>query len=170
MASLSLFVSTPPGALAFELPGKPEAQPRPGFRGFGRYNPKRQILERTRATIKKLVQPLCRGDVPLFQRHRVLAVELVFHMPRPRSHISSSGGLLQKFQLKLEDCLPRRKVDVDNLCKFILDAMIGPVYLDDCQIVKLCCLKLNDDVGACEGRTEIKVTEIVNKNQLTLRN
>ena len=46
--------------------------------------------------------------------------------------------------------------------------MTGPVYWDDSQIVELVILKMNDNEGSCEGRTEVKVTEIVNMEQLTL--
>ena len=168
MTSLKLYVPTPPAAVAFELAGNPQAQPRPGFSGFKRYNPKKKQLLQTRQKIVDLMQPLGRGNSPFFPAACFVSVELVFHVARPRSHVSSKGSLIAKWASKLEDCIPRRKIDVDNLSKFILDAMVGPMYTDDCQVVKLSCLKLNDNEGSCEGRTEVKVIQIGDKNQLAL--
>lgn len=171
MATLKLFVSSAPAAFAFELPGKPEAQPRPGG-SCRRYNPKKQLMLRARDKISALAGPLSThaggDDNPLFPRPGHLAVELVFHMPRPRKHMSSTGQLLEKIRDRFHFAFPRPKVDVDNLAKFILDAMTGPVYWDDSQIVELVILKMNDNEGSCEGRTEVKVTEIANMEQLTL--
>lgn len=62
----------------------------------------------------------------------------------------------------------RRRVDVDNLAKFTLDAMNGTVYTDDVQVVRLVVTKVYDNKDDCSGRTEVKVTAIKNTQQLKL--
>lgn len=52
-----------------------------------------------------------------------------------------------------------KTVDVDNLSKFILDAMNEVVYKDDKTCVKLVASKLYDSEGMCNGRTEVVVTK-----------
>ena len=48
-------------------------------------------------------------------------------------------------EVSLKFYLPtRRRVDLDNLSKAVLDAMNQTVYLDDCQIVKLTIEKIFD--------------------------
>ena len=51
----------------------------------------------------------------------------------------------------------KRKIDVDNLSKFIMDAMNGPMYNDDSQVVKLVAMKIYDDNNDCKGRTTVTI-------------
>ena len=48
--------------------------------------------------------------------------------------------------------------DIDNLAKFVLDALNGLLYTDDRQVVKLLVYKLLDNQGECEGRTVVEVS------------
>ena len=173
MASLQLYVSSRPAALAFELSNKPEAQPRPGSRQNCRYNPKKALLLGARDKIANLIEsfspPNHRRNVPLFPEPHFLSVEVVFHWPRPRSHMARGGSsVLGRIDSQFEKCFPKKKDDVDNLAKFILDAMTGPVYSDDSQVAKLTVIKVHDNEDTCEGRTEVKITEIVSLDQLTM--
>ena len=171
MSSLTLFTAAQPMALSFQIQGRPESKPSVAFRGRQRYNPKRAKMLATRDTVSNLVSSLPGGDGPVFVRSKYLYVDLVFHFPRPRSHLRRNSnrlvvlrdGLLQS----LKSLIPSTKVDLDNLAKFILDAMTGPVYEDDSQIVKLSITKLFDNESNCEGRTEVKVIEIHTVAQLT---
>ena len=49
------------------------------------------------------------------------------------------------------------KPDIDNLAKFVLDAVKGILYTDDKQIVDLHMHKLRDSAGLCNGRVGIAV-------------
>ena len=118
MATLKYLFLSAPAAFAFELPGEPEAQPRPG--GSCRwYNPKKQLMLCARKKVAALAGPLSThrsgDDFPLFPLPGHLAVELVFHMSRPRKHMLSTGKLLQKICDRFHFAFPRPKVDVDNL-------------------------------------------------------
>ena len=165
MASLVCYVSTEPAVLSFEVAGRPESQSRPAGT-VRRFNLKKARITAIRACIEKLFTSLSVSS-PRFPKSTFLSVEIIFHMPRPREHMSN-GTIRSRFFQMLADQLPKRKIDVDNLSKLMMDAMIGPVYADDRQVVHLSCWKVNDNVGECNGRTEVKVTQIVHENQLTL--
>lgn len=49
-----------------------------------------------------------------------------------------------------------QRPDIDNLAKFVLDALNGVVYKDDEQIVKLVTYKLIDNQDPRDGRTVVK--------------
>jgi Holliday junction resolvase RusA-like endonuclease len=49
----------------------------------------------------------------------------------------------------------KKKPDVDNLAKFVLDALTGLLYRDDEQVVKLSAIKLIDTEEPFGGRTVI---------------
>jgi Holliday junction resolvase RusA-like endonuclease len=73
-----------------------------------------------------------------------IRMTLHFYMPRPKSHYRNHqpgrGRLKQNAPM-----LVQRKVDVDNLAKFVLDSLNGILYEDDHQIVSLYCSKCYDD-------------------------
>lgn len=69
-----------------------------------------------------------------------LEVELEFTMPRAKSHFGSG-----KNSNILKPSAPKchlQKPDLDNLVKFVLDAMNGHFYKDDSQIVSIKCSKI----------------------------
>lgn len=43
-----------------------------------------------------------------------------------------------------------QRPDIDNLCKGVLDALNGVAFIDDAQIIKLCCEKNFSDVENIE--------------------
>ena len=51
--------------------------------------------------------------------------------------------------------------DVDNLSKFVLDALNGLVYHDDRQVVKLVAIKLQDNNSFCRGGTRVVVSRFL---------
>ena len=156
-------------ALSFRLDGKPEAQPRPSFgRNRNFYNPKSSKLKQTREILSKLVESLP-GGTPVFGK-RYLYVELIFHMPRPQCQLCKNGDQIvvrQSVLQTLKTMVPRKKVDADNLVKFILDAMTGPLYADDAQAIRLTVTKVMDNEGKCQGHTDVKIIEINSIDQLT---
>ena len=95
-----------------------------------------------------------------------LAVRLRFRMPRPKSHFRTG-----KFSRVLRSDAPKfhtRTPDVDNLAKFVLDALNGTFYVDDAQIVQLDAAKdyasaedcASDHEAARAGATHIEITQI----------
>ena len=59
-------------------------------------------------------------------------VEVVFILPRPKSHWSSKGGLKPSAPRH-----PTTRPDVDKLERAVLDALKGVVLGDDAQVVRL---------------------------------
>jgi len=79
-----------------------------------------------------------------------LKVQLVFSFPRPQVHFTHSGDLRPGAPVYYD-----RVADVDNLVKFALDAMIGYVYIDDCQVMELHAVKRYSE--GRQGRTTVSV-------------
>jgi len=79
-----------------------------------------------------------------------ILIRIDFYFKRPKSHFTSKG--------ELSRFAPReytKKPDIDNLIKFVLDALNGHLYVDDAQVISLAARKLyaeNDGI-------EIRVTE-----------
>ena len=57
----------------------------------------------------------------------------------------------------LEETMVPIKPDVDNLSKFLLDALTGVLFDDDAQVVELRMFKIRDSVGLCNGRVALDV-------------
>jgi Endodeoxyribonuclease RusA len=106
-----------------------------------------------------------------------IRMTLHFYMPRPKSHYRNHQP--GKGRLKHNaPMLVQRKVDVDNLAKFVLDSLNGILYEDDHQIVSLCCSKCyhDDDDDDDENNNalltlpfETEVTENCGKTVLWLQ-
>ena len=64
-----------------------------------------------------------------------LTINLQFYFKRPKSHYRTGrySNEMKKSAPKVNTCIP----DVDNLSKFVLDAMNAVFYLDDKQVVEL---------------------------------
>lgn len=68
-----------------------------------------------------------------------LKIFLQFYFPRPKNHFRTG-----KYSNELKKTAPQihmKMPDIDNLAKFILDAMNGYFYEDDRQVVELSCHK-----------------------------
>ena len=83
-----------------------------------------------------------------------IKLKATFYMPRPKSHYRTG-----KFVSALKDTAPMWHTgtpDIDNLLKFIMDALNGITYKDDSQIALLYAEKIYDE----NPRTEIRMEEI----------
>ena len=92
-----------------------------------------------------------------------LSITLEFYLPRPNRDFVACDrprGIIKPAAMARSS--PPTGPDVDNLAKFVLDAMTGVVYPDDKQVVKLVCLKVRDNEGACHGRTKVHVEHCPN--------
>jgi Holliday junction resolvase RusA-like endonuclease len=109
----------------FEVAGRPLHKKR-AARGKNNncYNPSRSEEKEFASVVKDIfVERL--GRVPTFQRTLALTVDVRFLFPDRGSSIFATA-------------------DIDNLCKFVLDALNGILYNDDRQIVTLNSSKLFD--------------------------
>jgi Holliday junction resolvase RusA-like endonuclease len=85
-----------------------------------------------------------------------LALTICYFMPRPKQHYGTG-----KNAGKLKDNAPiwcSKKPDLDNLVKFLTDAMNKIFFYDDSQICKLTAMKIYDE----KPRTEILIEELNN--------
>jgi Holliday junction resolvase RusA-like endonuclease len=80
------------------------------------------------------------NDMPLEKMTKPIKCILNFYCKRPKSHYKTG-----KNSHLLKDTSPKYNTnnkDLDNMVKFILDALNGKLYVDDCQIVEISCRKL----------------------------
>ena len=83
-----------------------------------------------------------------------ISLSLSFYMPRPKHHYRTG-----KFHHLLKDGSPTLhivKPDIDNLSKFVMDALQGIIWDDDCYIYSLEARKVYSD----KPRTEIEYWQI----------
>lgn len=115
----------------FRANGLPKGQPRP--RAFVRGNRAAVYNPSTAEGWKSSVALACR-EIEGALMHFPLSVSLTFFMPRPKSHIRTTGALKPSAPVYIHDGKP----DADNLAKAVLDALTGiRAWLDDDQVCEL---------------------------------
>ena len=104
-------------------------------------------------------------DPIVFPGGLVLAVTVWFYMQRPNDHFVGRRRAPGNLSMRITQNLPwyqsSRGPDIDNLAKFVLDAMTHRVYKDDGQVVKLVAYMPHDNHACCMGRTIIQVQPIL---------
>lgn len=108
--------------------------------------------------VKRTLKDACPGM--LFFTGTPVRVEVGFYFPRPKHHFKKGFVTRCKEALTYFGFLqttPATGPDIDNLAKFVLDAMNGIVYEDDRQVVELLASKHKDSNDTMDGRTVIKV-------------
>ena len=100
---------------------------------------------------------LVRGHVPDVPFAGPLVVNAVFRMPRPRTHFRT--GRFAHERKPTAPTFHTSTPDVDNLAKFVLDAMNGHFFVDDSQIVELRCHKVYAD--GHDGSTAIRIRSVI---------
>ena len=121
----------------------PTAQKRPRVTRFVTYDPSKKDKV---AFLKTIFDQL--PKIPL---STALGLTITFNFERPKSHFNRKGILLPS-----SPKLHTKKPDIDNLIKFVLDALNGHLYVDDSQVVSILATKQY----APESCIEIKVVEI----------
>lgn len=80
-----------------------------------------------------------------------------FYLYRPKKdfidQVRAPGNLKADVRNQFMPSIP----DIDNLAKFVLDALNKVLYQDDKQIVKLTCYKLRDNHDLCLGSTRFTI-------------
>jgi Holliday junction resolvase RusA-like endonuclease len=84
---------------------------------------------------------------------------LQFHCKRPRTHFRSG-----KYAHVMKNTAPKYNVnnkDLDNMVKFVLDALNDKLYTDDSLIFQIECKKLYVNDAESSGHIYAKFTEVV---------
>ena len=96
-------------------------------------------------------------ELPTDKMTKPLKCKLHFYCKRPKSHYKSG-----KKSNELKDSAPKYNTnnkDLDNMVKFILDALNDKLYTDDCLIIEINCIKSYSDG---DGYIYVKFEEIDN--------
>lgn len=113
--------------LVFEVPGEPRGKGRPRFTRDGHA----YTDSETRAYEKKIMA-FYRQQLRDFQWSdgAFVSVEVTAVYPIPKSATKASLAAIQAGRI-----LPKRKPDIDNVLKVVLDSLNGIAYKDDSQVV-----------------------------------
>lgn len=112
---------------------------RPRFRRIGKrfmtYTPpKTQVFEDVIA--EKFRKQYPAGIIPFPDEPIEMSLEFIFEMPRSWSN-------KKKEQFEGKRCINRKKPDIDNCMKSVMDALNGLAYTDDSQVTDVChCKKI----------------------------
>lgn len=119
--------------IAFEVPGEPRGKGRPRFTRDG--HP--YTDSETRAYEKKIIA-YYRQQLKDFRwpDSSYIAVEVTAFYPIPKSSTKASIAGMQAGRI-----LPKRKPDIDNVLKIVLDSLNGIAYKDDAQVVRVTGIK-----------------------------
>lgn len=138
-------------------PTQPQSRPHVHTRGRNIivYNPNRQQQAAMRAVIRQALG-IERGT-NAFAPNTGLHASIIFHMRRPSRHFSGGVRRLDRIKENCQGQMPHTGIpDLDNMVKFVSDAMQGILYSDDSAIYSLTTKKIYDNNDQCDGRTEIK--------------
>ena len=130
---LSSNADRPSAHVEFELFTRPIPQARHRHRngGKGTYDPcSEQKQEFVRQALQVCAQP------PVADRAKPFRCSLEFCFARPKSHYLKSGRLRKGAR-----ALATGRPDVDNLIKFVFDALNGVYFVDDAQCVQVAASK-----------------------------
>ena len=153
--------------LQLHIPMCPISKPSVSY-GPGRGGPRGWFRCYVNTSVKKKMQQFhthvlaegnARGFVKIPRRMPV-EMRVWFYLKRPESDFVGrrrGEGRLRPEALSLEETMVPIKPDVDNLSKFLLDALTGVLFDDDAQVVELRMFKIRDSVGLCNGRVALDV-------------
>ena len=156
MAANQVVDLTKPDVVKIYVPGKPQSNLRPAHWKGRVVDPVGNLKKAFAAVVKEQVPE------PLFVKRESLEISVWFYLERPAEDFVNKtryGGHLKPDKALMR--LAPVKPDVDNLAKFVLDAMTGVVYGDDKQVVTLHLMKLHDNIGECRGGTYIRIKELI---------
>ena len=135
--------------------GPPVAQQRPRKYGNHWVNPSKRAQKEFSDLALTQTQWL-RGGIP-FPRNVPVNVAIHFSTRRPNIHFKNGVRDPHMIHDWAKDLSPQGRGDIDNLTKFVLDALQGVAYVDDKQVMRTVVEKKYDNRGQCGGRTEVWV-------------
>ena len=95
------------------------------------------------------------GGLPEEKMTKPIRCTLHFFCKRPKNHYKTG-----KKSNELKDTAPKYNTnnkDLDNMVKFVLDALNDKLYTDDCLVIEINCIKAYSDG---EGYVYVKFEEI----------
>lgn len=146
-----------PNEHTFTVAGNPVPMPRPRFNGRNFFIPNeaRRAREHFQEQVKIALPATRHGTI--YGPRDALTITLIFNMLRPQRDFVNSDRHRELKTSALLRTVPPTGPDIDNLAKFVLDALNELVFPDDRQVVELVCFKFRDNEGECLGRTEVKI-------------
>eukprot|EP00981_Chlorochromonas_danica_P013353 scaffold6243_cov180-Ochromonas_danica.AAC.3 len=119
----------------------------------------RGIMYNPSAKLQKDFLDACQPFLPSQPLDGPLDASIVFFINRPKSHYGTgkNAGVLKTEIERFHS----KKPDVDNLGKFVLDALNKAAYLDDSQVVALKVVKLYADDGPSRISVMLKSVQSV---------
>ena len=133
------------------LPGRPKTYKPPRFKFHGKMKNVYAAHNKPMKSAREVLADQMHSPVPL--RDVPLLVRIELHFKRPKTHFKK-GQLKEdapKFVLKTPD--QKKRSDVDNCCKFVLDALQPRVIADDKFVTKIVAEKKWCDGASAECTT-----------------
>jgi crossover junction endodeoxyribonuclease RusA len=121
-------------AITFDIPGIPAPQGSKRHLGNGILVESSKRLKPWRTDVREAARAAIANDWPF---DAAFSLTITFRYPRPKSHLRTNGTL----KPSAPPHLTTRTGDIDKLCRSILDALTGVLYLDDSQIISLFAAK-----------------------------
>jgi len=151
-------------SFAFTVQGKPIAMMRcaaatvPRKQGdSGRkivvYNTQRAQLKLFRDEMQAAL-PFSGASTPYFPKTTMVSLVLTFRIRRPNTHYHGSVREDERLRPNMQNCCVTGG-DIDNLAKFVLDAMNGIAYHDDKQVCSINMKKRWCDDCTSDGSTTV---------------
>lgn len=115
--------------IVFEVPGEPRGKGRPRFTKEGHAytdSETRAYEKKIMAYYRQQLRDFRWGD------GACVSVEVTAVYPIPKSTTKASLAAIQAGRI-----LPKRKPDIDNVLKVVLDSLNGIAYKDDSQVVMI---------------------------------
>jgi Holliday junction resolvase RusA-like endonuclease len=126
------------------------------------YNPSQREQRQMQGVFWQAIQPHIeeRNQDILFQHPVSIKAVIKFFIPHPNCHFHhgrrSIMNLIDNNKMRSHISKP----NLDNMLKFVLDAMEGVIYGNDSHITSITSTKSYDNIGACHGHISIKLTEM----------
>jgi Holliday junction resolvase RusA-like endonuclease len=149
--------------LTFGIEGNPSPLARSRFFNRGIFGPSKTKVNAFKSVLRQAMAANNIRDG--FPWRGGVAVNVWFYMQRPCEHFvarrRAPGNLRFPVTMRHPWHCSSAGPDIDNLIKFVLDAMNGIVYRDDGQVVKILACKPMDNHNSCTGRTIIQVQPVL---------
>lgn len=149
-----------PTICQFTVPGDPSPQSRYAIgKGGNKYDPSKAKKLQFRSAAQNSLS-LIESDKAMFGRDVVLSMSVVFRMRRPDSHFVGRNRASATLKSTAPSAVLVNRSDVDNLLKFVMDALNTVLYEDDKQVAAVHAFRLYDDSGTCEGYTTVRIEPV----------
>jgi Holliday junction resolvase RusA-like endonuclease len=124
------------------------------------YDPSRDAKQRFANGVRSEMQATGHNTFPFFDRSTAIRMTAKFVLPRPKNDFKKNKALPLQLATTAGS-FPRGK-DIDNLVKFVADALQDTLYMNDTNIVRVEAEKTySTDISEGVGWTELEFTKVV---------